>query len=593
MGSFRAPQLFGVSKNRTLDIAPKIDYNEEKKQGSEVGVMAFKVKVGGESFDVLRKAGCYYVDKSELIYDLVNSENTVSLFTRPRRFGKTLAMSMMESFFDIRRDSKALFSGLDIMKHAAFCKEWMNQYPVLFLSFKDAEGLTFEVAYGMLKSIIADVCKKHAYLADSERADEDDIAAFFRLKAQKATEQDLKSSLLILTRMMYAHFGKPVILLIDEYDVPLAKANEEKEAGERYYPQMLDAIRGIMSTALKSNDYLKFGVVTGCLRIAKESIFTGVNNFASYSVLDRRFSKYYGFTQDEVDGLLLAAGLQEKSDIFQKWYDGYLFGDESVYCPWDVVSYASDLLYSKKTKPKNYWKNTSSNSIIRDFVERTDFRVKGKFEALMNGGTITQTISDELTYDSLHETEDNLWSVLLMTGYLTKANADEEGDTVSLKIPNAEIASIFQDTVVKYFSDHVNGNEQRKLMSALWAGDEAAASEGISKLLWQTISYMDYHEDYYHAFLTGVFVGRGYEVESNKESGLGRPDIRLKDDDNRRALIIEAKKSVSKGQMEHDCETALKQIMDNQYASGLEDYDVSCYGIAFYQKSALVKKLKK
>ena len=555
--------------------------------------MAFKVKVGGESFDVLRKAGCYYVDKTELIYDLVNSENTVSLFTRPRRFGKTLAMSMMESFFDIRRDSKALFSGLDIMNHEDFCKEWMNQYPVLFLSLKDAEGLNFPAAYRMLKSKIADVCKKHSYLAESGSVDPYDDQSFQRLRGKTADDDEIKSSLLILTRMMHAHFGKPVILLIDEYDVPLAKANEEKEAGERYYPQMLDVIRGIMSTALKSNDYLKFGVVTGCLRIAKESIFTGVNNFASYSVLDRRFSKYYGFTQDEVNSLLLTAGLQEKSEVFQEWYDGYLFGDESVYCPWDVVSYASDLLYSKKTKPKNYWKNTSSNSVIRDFVERTDFRVKGKFETLMNGGTITQTISDELTYDSLHETEDNLWSVLLMTGYLTKANPDEEGDTVSLKIPNAEIASIFQDTVVKYFSDHVNGNEQRKLMSALWAGDEAAASEGISKLLWQTISYMDYHEDYYHAFLTGVFVGRGYEVESNKENGLGRPDIRLKDDDNRRALIIEAKKSESKGHMEHDAEMALKQIVDRQYANGLEDYDVSCYGIAFYQKSALVKKLKK
>ena len=381
--------------------------------------MAFKVKVGGEFFDILRKAGCYYVDKTELIYDLVNSENTVSLFTRPRRFGKTLAMSMMESFFDIRRDSKALFSGLNIMKHENFCKEWMNQYPVLFLSFKDAEGLTFEVAYGMLRNIIADVCKKHDYLETSDKVNRGDKELFDLLMMDKASNSQIQSSLLILTRMMYAHFGRPVILLIDEYDVPLAKANEEKEAGERYYPQMLDVIRGIMSTALKSNDYLKFGVVTGCLRIAKESIFTGVNNFASYSVLDRRFSKYYGFTQDEVSGLLLTAGLQEKSDVFQEWYDGYLFGDEPVYCPWDVVSYASDLLYSKKTKPKNYWKNTSSNSIIRDFVERTDFRVKGKFETLMNGGTITQTISDELTYDSLHETEDNLWSVLLMTGYLT------------------------------------------------------------------------------------------------------------------------------------------------------------------------------
>ncbi|MBR2258881.1 MAG: AAA family ATPase [Blautia sp.] len=554
--------------------------------------MAIKVKVGGEFFEVLRKAGCYYVDKTELIYDLASSENTVSLFTRPRRFGKTLTMSTMESFFDIRRDSKALFHGLDIMKHEEFCREWMNQYPVLFVSLKDAEGLTFEGAYGMLKNIIADVCKKHSYLADSERADADDLSTFLRYKAQRATDQDIKSSLLTLTRMMNAHFGKPVILLIDEYDVPLAKANEEKQAGERYYPQMLDVIRGIMSTALKSNDYLKFGVVTGCLRIAKESIFTGVNNFASYSVLDRRFSNYYGFTDDEVVELLSQAGLSDRKELLCAWYDGYVFGNTRVFCPWDVINYVADALDDPETGPKNYWKNTSSNGIIRDFVERTDFRVKGKIEILMNSGTITQTISDELTYDSLHETEDNLWSVLLMTGYLTKSDPKSKGNPADLRIPNAEIASIFQDTVAKYFSDHVSGDEQRKLMFALWAGDEAAASESISKLLWQTISYMDYHEDYYHAFLTGVFVGRGYEVESNKENGLGRPDIKLKDDDNRRALIIEAKKSKSKEQMDRDCDEALKQIVDNQYVKGLEDYDVSCYGIAFYQKSAMVKKLK-
>ena len=554
--------------------------------------MAFRVKVGGEFFEPLRKTGCYYVDKTELLYELVNSENAVTLFTRPRRFGKTLTMSMMESFFDIRRDSKDIFQGLAIMQREAFCREWMNQYPVLFVTLKDAEGLTFASAYGMLQSILADLCKKHVYLSNSERTDVDDRAAFLRIKAQEATEQDIKSSLLLLTRMLYAHFGKPVILLIDEYDVPLAKANEEKEAGERYYPQMLAVIRGIMSTALKSNDYLKFGVITGCLKIAKESIFTGVNNFASYSVLDEDFAQYFGFTQEEVEQLLEVAGRKEKAGLFREWYDGYLFGAEAVYCPWDVISYAAALIKRENAKPKNYWKNTSSNGIIRDFIERTEFRVKGKFETLLNGGTITQTISDELTYDSLHETEDNLWSVLLMTGYLTKADPEEEDNPVRLKIPNTEIASIFQDTVVKYFSDHVKSDELQSLMEALWAGDEANASAVLSRLLWRTIRYMDYHENYYHAFLAGIFVGRGYEVESNKENGLGRPDIKLVDDDRRRILVIEAKKSVSKEHMEKDCAAALKQIVDNEYAKGLDDYDVSCYGIAFYQKSALVKKLR-
>ena len=555
-------------------------------------MMAIRIGVGSEFFDRLRESNCYYVDKTELIYELVHdTDNAVTLFTRPRRFGKTLMMSMIENFFDIQRDSRTIFDGLDIMKHIEFCNQWMNQYPVLFVSFKDVEGLDFQKAYSKLKVTIADVCKKYAALEESEKVDSADAAIFHKLKFEIADNYHVQSSLKTIMRMMAAVYGKPVILLIDEYDVPLAKANEVKEGGERYYPQMLEVIRGILSTAMKSNEYMKFGVVTGCLRIAKESIFTGVNNFTSYSVLDDRFCRYFGFTQDELNLLLKIADLEEKSDVFKEWYDGYVFGEESVYCPWDVMNYVSDLLSRRKAKPKNYWKNTSGNGIIRDFVERTDFHVRKKFETLLNGGSIIQTISDELTYDSLHESEDNLWSVLMMTGYLTKADPEENGNTTALKIPNKEIASIFQDTVVRYFSDHLDVTEQRTMMEALWSGDEEGASHIISGFLWQTISYMDYHEDYYHAFLAGIFVGRGYEVESNKERGLGRPDIKLIDDANRRVLIIEAKKSDSKGKLEHDCEEALRQIVDQEYAKNLDDYHVICYGIAFYQKSALVKKL--
>ena len=549
--------------------------------------MSISIAVGGEFFDRLREDHCYYVDKTELIYDLVHgTNNSVTLFTRPRRFGKTLTMSMIESFFDIRRDSKVVFAGLDIMKHEEFCAAWMNQYPVLFITLKDAEGLTFEGAYGMLKAAIAGVCIKHADLADDTKADSDDRSAFARLKSQTATDADIQNSLTILMRMMHAHYGKPAILLIDEYDVPLAKANEN-----HYYKEMLAVIRGMMSTALKSNDHLKFGVVTGCLRIAKESIFTGVNNFASYSVIDDDFSQYFGFTHQEIDKLLAAADLKDKADLIREWYDGYIFGSEAVYCPWDAVNYVAALLRRSDAEPKNYWKNTSGNGIIRDFVERSDFNVKGKFETLMNGGTITQIISDELTYDSLHETEDNLWSVLLMTGYLTKADPKAKGSTVALKIPNVEIASIFQDTVAKFFTDHVNTDEQKVMMDALWSGDEDAASKAVSDLLFQTISYNDYHEDYYHAFLAGIFVGMGYEVESNKERGFGRPDIKLIDWKNRRALIIEAKKSKQKEQMERDCTEALDQITKQEYAANMDGLEVFCYGVAFYKKSALVKKL--
>ena len=562
--------------------------------------MGVKVAVGGEFFDRIRLNGSYYVDKTELIYELVQeSDNMVTLFTRPRRFGKTLMMSTIENFFDIRRSSRELFDGLAISKHEEFCSEWMNQYPVLFLSLKDAEGLTFQRAYGMLKCAISDLCIRHAYLGSSDRVDADDKNLFLKLKANTASDEEIINSLRSLMRMMAAHYGRPVILLLDEYDVPLAKANEEKEGGERYYPQMLEVIRGILSLALKSNDYLKFAVVTGCLRIAKESIFTGVNNFKSYSVLDRDFSTYFGFTDEEVKDLLTAAGREDRMDIVRSWYDGYVFGDSRVFCPWDVVNYAADSRRNPKLKPKNYWKNSSGNGIIRDFIERFGKDVRYDFETLMNGGMVTQTVSDELTYDSLHETKDNLWSVLLMTGYVTKEEhedeeeneGEEESCAVDLRIPNKEIASIFKDTVDRYFSDHVDDAKQKSMMEAFWDGDEKAASEAISDFLWQTISYMDYHEDYYHAFLAGIFVGRGYSVESNRERGLGRPDIKLIDHNHRRVLIIEAKKSGSALQMEHDCEEALRQIVDQEYAKGLDAYQVHCYGIAFYQKSALVKKL--
>ena len=473
--------------------------------------MAVRIAVGNESFDEIRKSGLYYVDKTELLYDLVGqTNNKVTLFTRPRRFGKTLNMSMMECFFVIIRDSKGVFEGLAISKHQEFCSEWMNQYPVLSISFKDVDGLDFESAYGQLKSILADYCKTIVSQLENKAADSADIEIFERLRYQNGSLSDIKGALKTIMRMMNAVYGKPVILLIDEYDVPLAKASEKNTSKNRYYERMLDVIKGMLSIALKTNEYLKFAVITGCLRIAKESIFTGTNNFASYSVLDNRFSRYFGFTQAEVDMLLAAAGLSDKSDVFKSWYDGYVFGNTSVYCPWDVVSYISALLYDPNARPKNYWRNTSGNGVIKEFVGR--FKVSGKFETLMNGGTITETISDELTYDILHESEQNLWSVLLMTGYLTKDSVDEEGSTVSLRIPNAEIAGIFQDAVVIHFKETLDKSKQETMMQALWAGDAETASAIMSDLLWKTISYMDYHEEYYHAFMAGLFVDRGYET---------------------------------------------------------------------------------
>ena len=554
--------------------------------------MIFKLGVGESDFATLRREQSYYVDKTEIIYDLVNNtDNKVTLFTRPRRFGKTLMMSMMENFFNIRKDSKALFEGLNITKHTDFCNEWMNRYPVLSVSFKDVEAENFNEAYDMLGVRIADICKGVANLADHPDVDVDDKAVFGRLKSETAKKSDIKNSVKTIMRMMTVVYKKPVILLIDEYDVPLAMASEKDTEENAYYPQMLDVIRGIMGTALKDNDFLQFAVVTGCLRIAKESIFTGTNNFAAYSVLDRTFSSYFGFSEDEVSDMLVAADRSDMRGVAKQWYDGYIFGDSYVYCPWDVINYISALKTDQDIRPKNYWKNTSHNGILRTFVGRTDFDVTGKYETLLNGGTIVSRISDEMTYDTLHSSEDNLWSVLLMTGYVTKADPSEDGDFVSLRIPNREITSIFEDTVVSFFSDTVNDGKIKGLMNAFWDSDEARASEIMSELLWDTISYNDYHEDYYHAFLTGIFVGRGYSVESNKEMGLGRPDIILKDRKNRRALIIEAKKSEKKESMDKDCEAALNQISTQKYAEGLTGYEqIFCFGVAFYQKQACVKK---
>lgn len=555
--------------------------------------MTFKVGVGKSDFEALRKSNNYYVDKTDIMYELVEeTDNQVTLFTRPRRFGKTLMMSMLSNFFSIRKESRSIFEGLKITEHEEFCKKWMNQYPVLFVSFKDAEADEFDIAYDKLKNVIADICKSVADLMEEPSVNRADVRIFERMMFNEASDAEVQGALKTIMRLMHDVYGKKVILLIDEYDVPLAKASEKDTKMNKYYSSMLDVIKGIMGTALKDNDFLEFAVITGCLRIAKESIFTGANNFASYSVLDADFSSYFGFSEDEVGEILCAADRREQADVIKEWYDGYVFGDSYVYCPWDVMNYMSALKKRKDAKPKNYWKFTSHNGVLLTFVERTDFDVAEKFETLLNGGTVIQSISDELTYDTLHASEDNLWSVLLMTGYLTKADPNEEGESVSLKIPNKEIASIFEDTVVVHFRNTTDTAELNKLINALWESNEAEATGVISDLLWDTISYNDYHEDYYHAFLTGVFVGRGYSVESNKEKGLGRPDILLRDKRNRRAIIIEAKKSKRESDMDKDCDAAIDQIVAGKYAEGLYGYtQIFCYGISFFQKQAKVKKM--
>ena len=551
------------------------------------------IVVGNENFDEFIMENGYYVDKTELIYDLTEkTRNMVTLFTRPRRFGKTLTISMMESFFDINRDSRKVFKGLQVLNHPEFCAKWMNQFPVLSISFKDVEGLDFDGAYGMLKITLASLCKKYVYLRNSEKILEEDKEIFNRLINQNAKLEEIKTSLTTIMRMMNAVHEKPVILLIDEYDVPLAKADAAKNT--EFYRQMLDIIRGLMSTSLKTNEYLKFAVITGCLQISKESIFTGVNNFSCYSVLDRKFSQYFGFTQGEIVEMLNSAGLSEKLNVIANWYDGYIFGTSEVFCPWDVVSYLSSVMDCEEDEPQNYWANTSGNTILDDFINHPKIDVSDKFETLLNGGTITEEVSRELTYDQLSESEKSLWSVLLMTGYVSKADKKNAKGKIKIKIPNAEISEIFRNVVVKRFNQTLDASKVNEFITAMWNKDENTASTCLTDILWNSISYFDYGEDYYHGILNGLFISRGYAPDSNDEAGLGRLDLRIKDRPNRRVLLFEFKRSKKEGNLDKDCDEAIGQIIKSGYAKTMpEGYEqqIVC-GIAFFGKKAKVKMMK-
>ena len=554
-----------------------------------------KIPVGISDFAKIQNYGYYYVDKTGLIADLLEKETAeVTLITRPRRFGKTMGMSMLANFFDIRRDSQAMFEGLEISKNEALCSEWMNQWPVLFLTFKDVDGLTFASAKEMLLNRIAAIYNDHSYLLEGTRVQENDRKVFERLADEVSgnpTDAMLKTSIVLLMRLMRNHYGKPVILLIDEYDVPIAKAS-----AKGYYPEMLEVIKGLMSTALKDNDALRFAVITGCLRIAKESIFTGTNNFVSDTISSSHLNEYFGFTQEDVDQILEDANCQKHAADIKNWYDGYHFGDLDVYCPWDVMNYLRDLQRNPKAKPASYWKNTSDNSIIRSFIDYAGRSISRKLETLLSGGYIIQKIEENLTYDYLHSSEENLWSILYLTGYLTQAREEDlpaplPEKTSALMIPNAEVQEIFETTIQKWFDESAQTWNRKALFDAVWSGNTETLTEQMNKLLRKTISYHDYREDFYHAFLAGIFAGAGYEVDSNKEHGEGRSDVVVLDSEGDRVAIFEAKYSRTQDAMSKDCAAALQQIEDRQYAKEFEeDYDsVLCYGIAFYKKRCLVR----
>ena len=550
-----------------------------------------KIPVGISDFAKIRKYHYYYVDKTGLIEDLLEKETAeVTLITRPRRFGKTMGMSMLANFFDIRKDSQAMFEGLEIAQNTALCREWMNQWPVLFLSFKRVDGLDFDSAYEMLCTVIAEVCVTHGYLQESARVAQYDKNLLKRIEAGTATQVELKNSFVTLTRAMAAHYGKPVILLLDEYDVPIAKAS-----AKGYYAEMLDVVKGLMQ-ALKDNDALRFAVVTGCLRIAKESIFTGTNNFVSDTISSSHLNEYFGFTQADVDQILKDADCMEHADDIKNWYDGYHFGNLDVYCPWDVMNYLRDLQRNPKAKPASYWKNTSDNSIIRSFIDYRGRKISQKLETLLSGGYILQKVEDDLTYDYLHSSEENLWSILYLTGYLTQVREKDlptplPERTSALIIPNAEVREIFETTIQKWFDESAKTWNLTALFDAMWSGDTETLTAEINKLLYKTISYHDYKEDFYHAFLTGILAGSGYEVESNREHGEGRSDIVVFHPDRPQVVLFEAKYSKKLDGLEESCAAALQQIEDRQYAKEFEeDYDsILCYGIAFYKKRCLVQ----
>ena len=550
------------------------------------------IPVGISDFAKIRDRKYYYIDKTKLISDLLEEETAeVTLITRPRRFGKTMAMSMLSHFFDIRKDSKAMFQGLRISEDRELCDEWMNQWPVLFLTFKDVNGLTFASAKEMLLNRIAEIYNDHSYLLEGPQVRENDRKVFEQLADEVSgnpTDAMLKTSIALLMKLMWGYYGKPVILLLDEYDVPIAKAS-----ANGYYAEMLEIIRGMLSTALKDNDAMRFAVITGCLRIAKESIFTGTNNFVSDTISSAHLNEYFGFTQEEVDQILIDADQTDHAEDVKAWYDGYHFGDLDVYCPWDVMNYLRDLRKNPKIKPASYWRNTSDNAIIRSFIDYAGENIHEKMETLLAGGYIIQKIREDLTYDYLHSSEENLWSILYSTGYLTQVRGEElPPDTAALMIPNAEIRQIFETTVQEWFDDSARKENRTALFDAVWSGDIETLTEEMNELLRKTISYHDYKEDFYHAFLAGIFTGAGYSVDSNRERGEGRSDVVVRNSSKGRVALFEAKYAKTLDGLEASCEAALQQIEDRQYAKDFaDDYDdILCYGIAFYKKRCLVKK---
>lgn len=549
-----------------------------------------KLPVGIDNFEKIRRNNFYYIDKTKLVEQALHNWSEVTLFTRPRRFGKTLGMSMLRSFFEIGTD-KSLFDGLYISQNKALCDEHMGKYPVIFLTLKGVEGLTFADAKMMLKSILSTEMDRHYYLKTSEALTDEDKAYF--VKMLTGTDENINDSLRKLSQLLYKHYGKKVVILIDEYDVPLDKAYQNG-----YYHEMVSLIRGLFGQALKTNDYLQFAILTGCLRISKESIFTGLNNFKVLSIMDARFDEQFGFTDSEVEELLAAYNLDSHFTEIKEWYDGYHFGNADVYCPWDVINYVDLLRFEPTAKPQDFWSNSSGNALVRRFIDKADVQTKDEIERLIAGEYIQKEISQELTYDEIDKSIANLWSVLFTTGYLTKQGVTDDGK-VRLSIPNREIKNLFIKKIREWFSDTTanDGKTLEQFCNAFVEKDTEKIEQLFGDYLWNTISIRDTavakdkKENFYHGILLGLL---GYKaswlIKSNTESGTGYSDILVEVPNNRTGIVIELKYAEN-GDMDAACDEALKQIEEKSYVDKLKQDGMRNfikYGIACFKKDCKV-----
>ena len=554
-----------------------------------------KLPVGIENFSEFQNSDFYYVDKTGLIEMLLNNWGKVNLFTRPRRFGKSLNMSMLRHFFEVGTNP-SLFDGLSISNNQEMCQEYMGKYPVVSISLKGVDASSFENAQKYLARIISEEANRLHFLENSENLTANDKSLFQELANYRMSDDTRIYSLRDLTRLLEKHYGQKVIVLIDEYDVPLAKANENG-----YYDEMVLLIRNLLGNALKTNDSLKFAVLTGCLRIAKESIFTGLNNFKVRSITDTAFDEYFGFTDNEVKEMLHYYQLDDHYDSVREWYDGYRFGDEDVYCPWDVINYCSDHLSNPSATPKNYWMNTSGNDVINHFIDSLDRNgqlTRTELENLVNGGTVQKEICEELTYRELYSTIDNLWSTLFMTGYLTQRGTPD-GNLYELAIPNREVRNIIISRIMTRFKEDVkkDGEMVRNFCDALLEGKPEEVEQLFREYMKKTISVRDtfvkkpLKENFYHGILLGILGFKdGWMVRSNRESGNGFSDIMIRIDDSDTGIIIEVKYD-EKGNPEEECRKALRQIDDTGYTEALHQEDIHKiikYGIACRRKDCRV-----